>query len=69
MLDQGRIWGGGGGGGLGLGDFLVLQESSENQFGQPKKTGRQNFLKIRPPLEKILDPPLCWIEKFFMVDR
>ena len=37
-------------------------KSSENQFGRPKKKGRQNFqkfLKIRPPpLEKILDPPL-----------
>ena len=36
---------------------LLLWESSENQFGRPKK-GRQ-FLKVRPPpLEKILDPPL-----------
>ena len=42
--------------------FLVLKESSENQFGRPKKKVLkffENFLKIRPtPLEKILDPPL-----------
>ena len=40
----------------------MLWESSKNQFGRPKKKGRQNFrifLKISPPpLEKILDPPL-----------
>ena len=36
--------------------FLVLWESSENQFDQPKKNV-DNFLK-NPPLEKNLDPPL-----------
>ena len=41
----------------------VLWESSKNQFGRPKKKKKvvkilENFLKIRPPLEKILDPPL-----------
>ena len=25
----------------------------------------ENFLKIRPPLEKILDPPLIFTNKFF----
>ena len=35
----------------GLWVFLVLCESSENQFGRPKKKGRQNFQKIfeNPP--------------------
>ena len=49
-------------------DFLVLSESSKNQFGRPKER-RQNFQNCfenpeppppppPPPLEKILDPPL-----------
>ena len=44
-------------------DSTVLRESSKNQFGRPKKKGRQNFRKFfenpPPSLEKILDPPLC----------
>ena len=37
--------------------FIVIWESSENQFGRPKKSFF--FLKIRPPpLEKFLDPRL-----------
>ena len=40
----------------------MLWESSKNQFGRPKKNGRQNFGKFfenpPPPLEKILDPAL-----------
>ena len=46
----------------------VLWESSKNQFGWPKKKGRQNFGKffeIPPPLEKILDPPLKGDTTFF----
>ena len=39
--------------------FLVLWESSENQFVRPKEQGRQNLRKLfeisPPPLEKILD--------------
>ena len=41
--------------------FLVLWESSENQFGRPKKKVDkifENFWKSPPPLEKILDPAL-----------
>ena len=41
----------------------MLWEISKNQFGRPKKKGRQNFRKFfenpPPPLEKILDPPLA----------
>ena len=47
--------------------FIVVGESSENQFGRPKKRSRK-FSKIfrksaPPPLEKILDLPL---EKLFL---
>ena len=34
----------------------VIWESSENQFGRPKNIDK--ILKIQPPLEKNLDPPL-----------
>ena len=48
--------------------FLVIWESSENQFSRPKKQVDiifKFFLKVRPPppLEKILDSPLlCSIQ-------
>ena len=48
------------------GVFVVLWESSENEFGRPKNKVDKilEILKIRPPpLEKILDPPLV---KIFM---
>ena len=49
--------------------FLVLSESSENQFGRPKKADTifKFFLKPPPPppLEKILDPPLNKIFRIF----
>ena len=34
------------------GAFIVIWESSENQFGRPKKIDKifENFSKIRPPL-------------------
>ena len=41
--------------------FVVLSESSENQFGRPKKKISKifkTFFKIPTPPEKILDPPL-----------
>ena len=42
--------------------FVMLWESSENQFGRPKKMSTKflNFFENPPPppLEKILDPPL-----------
>ena len=47
--------------------FLMLEESSESQFGRPKKKVVkifEIFLKIRP-LEKILDPPLVQSKKIF----
>ena len=43
-----------------IGISIMIWESSENQFGRPKKN-TTNFLKIfenLPPVEKILDPPL-----------
>ena len=45
----------------------VFWESSKNQFGRPKKKAVKIFdffLKIRPPLEKILDMPLFRIVNF-----
>ena len=47
----------------------MLWESSKNQFGPPKKKGRQNFGKFfenppPPPLEKILDPPWLVVLNF-----
>ena len=42
--------------------LIVIWESSENQFGRPRKICRQNFWSfsenVPQPLEKILDPPL-----------
>ena len=41
--------------------FVMLCESLENHFGRPKKKIDnifEIFLKVRPLLEKILDPPL-----------
>ena len=51
----------------------MLWESSKNQFGRPnlkkKKVVKilENFLKIRPPLEKILDPPLSKSQSSFVL--
>ena len=41
-------------------DYLVLWERSENQFDRLKKSLQklENFLKIRPPFQKILVSPL-----------
>ena len=38
----------------------MIWESLDNQFGPPKKVDKyfEHFLKTRPLLEKILDPPL-----------
>ena len=40
--------------------FLVIWETSENQFDSPKKSQQsfRYFFENPPPLEKILDPPL-----------
>ena len=42
--------------------FVMIWESSENQFGRPEKNSRQNFFENPPPhpLDKILDPPLSY---------